>query len=71
MRLRLVTVAEEAPGAAYFVVEPDGAQLAEVAALGLCPQVDSAFPLAEFKDAFARCTARGKRGKVVLRVRDE
>ena len=67
---RIVTVADEAPGATYFVVRPDGAQLAELAELGLRPQVDSTFPLADFEAAFARCAARGKRGKVVLRVHE-
>jgi NADPH:quinone reductase-like Zn-dependent oxidoreductase len=65
---RIVTIAEEAPGAAYFVVEPDGAQLAEVVALGLRPQIDSVFPLADAAAAFARLAERGKRGKVVLDV---
>lgn len=67
---RIVTVADEAPGATYFVVEPDGAQLAELAELDLRPQIDSTFPLTEFEAAFARSGARGKRGKVVLRVHE-
>jgi NADPH:quinone reductase-like Zn-dependent oxidoreductase len=65
---RIVTVAEEAPGAEYFVVEPDGAQLRELARLGLRPEIDSVFPLADFAAAFDRLTARGKHGKVVLDV---
>ncbi len=67
---RTVTIADAAPGATYFVVEPDGEQLAELARLDLRPQVDSTFPLDEFEAAFARCAARGKRGKVVLRVHE-
>lgn len=62
----VVTIAAEAPGAHFFVVEPDGAQLAELPALQ--PQVDSVFPLEEFDAAFARVGQRGKHGKVVLSV---
>jgi NADPH:quinone reductase-like Zn-dependent oxidoreductase len=65
---RIVTIADEAPGADYFVVEPDGAQLTEVSRLGLRPEIDSVFPLSEFAAAFARLTARGKHGKVVIDV---
>ncbi|HEX7107515.1 MAG TPA: NADP-dependent oxidoreductase [Acidothermaceae bacterium] len=65
---RIVTVASEAPNATYFIVEPNGDQLAQIGALGLRPQVDSAFPLDEFEAAFARSESRGKRGKVVLEV---
>ena len=71
---RVVSVAEEAPGVAYFVVEPNRDQLLELAALAdagaLRPQVDSVFPLAEARAAFERLAQRGKRGKVVLRVHD-
>ncbi len=63
---RVVTIAAEAPGAHYFIVEPDGAQLAALPELR--PQVDSVFALEEFKAAFARSEQRGKHGKVVLRV---
>ncbi|MBV8258382.1 MAG: zinc-binding dehydrogenase [Actinobacteria bacterium] len=63
---RVVTIADELPGATYFVVEPDGAQLAALPELR--PQVDSVFPLEEFQAAFDRSAARGKRGKVVLDV---
>ena len=63
---RVVTIAAEAPGAEYFVVEPDGAQLAALPELQ--PEVDSVFPLEDFRAAFERCAARGKHGKVVLRV---
>jgi len=65
---RVVTIAAEAPGAAYFVVEPDGAQLAEALRAGLRPAVDSVFPLKRARQAFERVAARGKRGKVVLDV---
>jgi NADPH:quinone reductase-like Zn-dependent oxidoreductase len=65
---RIVTVAAEAPGAEYFVVEPDGALLASLPALQ--PEVDSVFPLEDFRAAFERSAARGKRGKVVLHVAD-
>jgi NADPH:quinone reductase-like Zn-dependent oxidoreductase len=65
---RIVTIAAEAPGAQYFVVEPDGAQLAALPALQ--PQVDSVFALADFAAAFDRVEQRGKKGKVVLRVAD-
>jgi NADPH:quinone reductase-like Zn-dependent oxidoreductase len=63
---RVVTIAAEAPGAQYFVVEPDGAQLATLPELH--PQIDSVFPLEQFDAAFARTAERGKHGKVVLRV---
>lgn len=69
---RVVTVAEEAEGAKYFVVEPSRAQLLELARLAdageLRPAIDSVFPLEEATAAFARVAERGKRGKVVLRV---
>jgi NADPH:quinone reductase-like Zn-dependent oxidoreductase len=63
---RVVTIAAEAPGATYFVVEPDGAQLAGLPELH--PQVDSVYALDDFAAAFERLDPRGKRGKVVLRV---
>jgi NADPH:quinone reductase-like Zn-dependent oxidoreductase len=63
---RVVTIAAETPGAEFFVVEPDGAQLAELPPLR--PMVDSVFPLDEFDAAFARVEQHGKRGKVVLRI---
>jgi NADPH:quinone reductase-like Zn-dependent oxidoreductase len=69
---RVVSVAEDADGATYFVVEPNRVQLAElgrrVDAGELAPAVDSVFPLEEASAAFERVAARGKRGKVVLRV---
>ena len=63
---RVVTIAAEAPGADYFIVEPDGAQLAALPPLR--PTVDSVFSLDDFEAAFARVEARGKHGKVVLRI---
>lgn len=63
---RIVTVAAEAPGAQYFIVEPDGAQLRALPELQ--PQIDSVFPLDQFEAAFARTAEHGKKGKVVLRV---
>jgi NADPH:quinone reductase-like Zn-dependent oxidoreductase len=72
---RVVSVAEEAEGATYFVVEPSRAQLVELArradAGELRPAIDSVFPLEEASAAFARVAERGKRGKVVLRVTDD
>ena len=69
---RIVTIVAEAPGAHYFVVEPDSKQLLELAQLAeageLLPEIDSIFPLADARNAFARSAARGKHGKVVLRV---
>jgi NADPH:quinone reductase-like Zn-dependent oxidoreductase len=69
---RIVTIASEAPGAQYFVVEPDREQLLDLAQLAeageLLPEIDSIFTLADARSAFARTAARGKRGKVVLRV---
>ncbi len=67
---RIVTIANEAPGATYFIVEPNGEQLAQVGALDLRPEVDSTFPLDEFEAAFDRSEARGKHGKVVFQVGD-
>ena len=71
---RVVSVAEEAPGATYFVVEPNREQLLEVARLAeagaLRPRIDSVFPLADARAAFERLSASGKHGKVVLRVHD-
>jgi NADPH:quinone reductase-like Zn-dependent oxidoreductase len=69
---RVVTIAAEAPGAVYFVVEPDREQLVELARLAdadeLVPAIDSTFPLEQARQAFDRVAARGKRGKVVLEV---
>ena len=67
-----MTIAAETPGARYFVVEPNREQLLELARLvdsgEASPEVDSVFPLAEARAAFTRTAARGKHGKVVLRV---
>ena len=69
---RIVTIAAEAPGAQYFIVEPNREQLLELAQLvdagKLRPEIDSIFPLTEAREAFARSAARGKRGKVILSV---
>jgi NADPH:quinone reductase-like Zn-dependent oxidoreductase len=69
---RVVTIVEEAPGATYFVVEPNREQLLELGALveagELRPEVDTVFPLTEARAAFERVAAPGKRGKVVLEV---
>ena len=72
---RVVTIAEEIPGAIYFVVEPDREQLLELRTLvdagELRAEVDSVFPLAEAGAAFERVAGRGKHGKVVLEVGTE
>ena len=70
---RVVTIAEEMPGAIYFIVEPDHEQLLELRTLVdagelSAEEVDSAFPLTEARAAFERVAGRGKRGKVVLEV---
>ena len=69
---RVVTIAEEMPGAIYFIVEPDHEQLLELRTLvdagELHAEVDSVFPLTEARAAFERVAGRGKRGKVVLEV---
>jgi NADPH:quinone reductase-like Zn-dependent oxidoreductase len=67
---RVVSVAEDADGVTYFVVEPNRAQLVELArradAGELRPTIDSVFPLEDARAAFARLSERGKHGKVVL-----
>lgn len=69
---RIVTIAADVPGALYFVVEANRQQLLELARLiesgRVRPEIDSIFPLADARAAFARTAARGKRGKVVLSV---
>ena len=71
---RLVSVAEEPPDGTgtYFVVEPSGAQLAEIAGLAdsgaLEVAIDSVFSLDEARAAFERVAQPGKSGKVVLRI---
>lgn len=76
---RLVSIAEEPPGggtisASYFVVEPNRDELVKLARMvdlgQLRPAIDSVFPLAEARAAFARSMSSGKHGKVVLRVHD-
>jgi NADPH:quinone reductase-like Zn-dependent oxidoreductase len=71
----VVSIAEEADGATYFVVEPNRAQLVELGrradAGELKTAIDSVFPLEEAAAAFARVAERGKQGKVVLRVADD
>jgi NADPH:quinone reductase-like Zn-dependent oxidoreductase len=71
---RTVSVAEEADGATYFVVEPNRSQLVELARLvdseAVRPAIDSVFPLTDARAAFQRTMQRGKRGKVVLRIAD-
>jgi NADPH:quinone reductase-like Zn-dependent oxidoreductase len=69
---RVVTIAEQMPDATYFIVEPDREQLLELTGLvdagELNPEVDSVFQLEDAPAAFERLAARGKRGKVVLKV---
>jgi NADPH:quinone reductase-like Zn-dependent oxidoreductase len=70
---RVVGVATEPdPPGIYFVVEPNGAQLAEIAELvdagEIRPEIDSVYPLEQFQAAFDRLSEPGKRGKVVLQV---
>ena len=61
--------------AAYFVIEPNREQLGRILELAgsgeIRPMLDSAFALADARAAFARTEARGKRGKVVLRIAEE
>jgi NADPH:quinone reductase-like Zn-dependent oxidoreductase len=75
---RIVTVAEEPPDgmtAVYFIVKPDRGQLVELARLAdageIRPAVDAVFELADARAAFERSLARGKSGKVVLRISDD
>jgi NADPH:quinone reductase-like Zn-dependent oxidoreductase len=67
---RVVSVAEEADGVTYFVVEPNRTQLIELGrradAGELTVAIDSTFPLEEAAAAFARVAERHKNGKVVL-----
>jgi len=65
---RVVTIAAEAPGAEFFIVEPSGEELDDLSHLDLRPLIDSVFELAEFAAAFAHLEARGKHGKVVFNV---
>jgi NADPH:quinone reductase-like Zn-dependent oxidoreductase len=72
---RVVSVAEEAEGVIFFIVEPNREQLVELAARAdageLRPEIDSVFELEDAPAAFARVSERGKHGKVVLRVAGE
>src|SRR5215471_16358131 len=69
---RIVSVAKEAPGVVYFIVEQNRDQLVTLARLAdegaIRPEIDSVFPLADARAAFDRVAERGKRGKVVLRI---
>jgi NADPH:quinone reductase-like Zn-dependent oxidoreductase len=78
---RLVSIAEEPTvepddkiETSYFVVEPNRAQLVELAGMvdagELRPSIDSVFALTDARAAFERSLASGKRGKVILRVVD-
>lgn len=78
---RFVSVAEEPAdfpdgvATTYFVVEPNREQLGRILELAgsgeIRPLVDSAFALADARAAFERTEARGRRGKVVLRVAED
>lgn len=80
---RIVSIAEQPadarPGSridgVYFVVEPNREQLVELADPvdkgDVRVAIDSVFPLADARAAFERSMARGKFGKVVLRVVDD
>jgi NADPH:quinone reductase-like Zn-dependent oxidoreductase len=56
----------------YFVVEPSGAQLGELAKLvddgKLRAAVSATFGLAELREAFAAQQARSRPGKIVVTV---
>ena len=80
---RLVSVASEPPQeeaavqgikALYFVVEPNGKQLVELAKLvdsgNLRATIDAVFPLADARQAFERSLSGHTAGKVVLRIAD-
>jgi NADPH:quinone reductase-like Zn-dependent oxidoreductase len=67
---RIVSVAEEADGVTYFIVEPNRAQLIELGrradAGQLSVAIDSTFALEDAAAAFARVAEHNKNGKVVL-----
>ena len=76
---RIVSVAEEPPPevrerveSTYFIVEPDGGQLAEIMALvdegRVRPAIDSVFALADARGAFERSLQPDTTGKVVIRI---
>ena len=58
--------------AIYFVVKPNGGQLAQITKLvedgALTPMIDQVFPLALARQAFARSLGRHAPGKIVLQV---
>src|SRR5215218_1138050 len=66
---RVVSIAEEADGVTYFIVEPNRTHLVELAqradAGALKPAIDSVFALGDARTAFARVSEHGKHGKVV------
>jgi NADPH:quinone reductase-like Zn-dependent oxidoreductase len=72
---RVVSVAVDAEGVSNCVVEPNREQLLELAGRAdtgeLRPAIDSVFELEDALAAFARVSAHGKHGKVVLRVAGE
>ena len=72
---RLVSIAEESPGADFFIVVPDRDQLIAIGervdAGTLQPAIDSVYALADARAAFARSMQRDTRGKVVLSVAAE
>ena len=59
----------------FFIVEPNRAQLVEIAKLidtgSLKPVVESVFPLEQAREAFAQGLRGHNRGKIVLSVRSE
>jgi NADPH:quinone reductase-like Zn-dependent oxidoreductase len=79
---RIVSVAAEPPRdttargteAVYFVVEPNGAQLAQLATLAengrLRPTIDQVFPLKDARKAFERTSSQNRHGKIVLQIAD-
>jgi NADPH:quinone reductase-like Zn-dependent oxidoreductase len=79
---RIVTVAVQGETSAdprvrkaYFIVEPDGTQLTEIARLidagKLCPSVAAVFWLAQAREAYERAQQGHLHGKIALRVRQE
>ncbi len=60
---------------AFFIVEPNGAQLTEIARLidagELCPSVAAVFWLAQAREAYARAQQGHLHGKIALRVQKE
>jgi len=75
----LVTIAAQREGTqdpavrdAFFIVEANRAQLAEIARLiddgRIRVFLQEAFPLAQARQVYARAQGGGNRGKVVLRV---